>query len=365
MGPERGATSQKAAFLLAVFSGLFLCGALLGDDDSPGKLVEDELYLTPATRQVIEKGLNYIASRQNAQGYWSGSEYELALSGMAGLALLGHGHPRRGKFGPHLRKYTQYLMAAIDDQSGYIRKRNEDRKAYAHAFSLLFLTQIYGMLDRDMNVGVKKKIKRLKKFIQTHQQPDGCWYQDYDPGGHNQIVTISQVQALRAANATGFVVPKQIIEKAVRFIEGFSFIDGTSPGRRASSIATLLAAGYYDHPRLKDAVKALGRELSRNREIFRLDDLNFPIFVHMYSAQVMYFLGGKDWQRYYVRFRDAVMKLRQREGSDKIYWERFTNVHAFSPTTVYSTANICLILQMPQDFLPFFQSVRADVKKNW
>jgi hypothetical protein len=280
---------------------------------------------------------------------------------MAGLALLGHGHPARGRFAPHLRKYTNFLLRQIA-MDGYITRAGEDRRAYGHAFSLLFLSQISGRLAGAENKREQKAIRDAVTHIETQQQPEGCWFQDYAVGGHNQIVTISQVQALRAANSSGFRVTKKKVENAVRFIQGFSFTD-SSLGRRASSLATILAAGMYTHPRLPQALAGLSK-IMLQPATHRLEDLNFPIFTHMYGAQVMYFRGGDSWRKYYDMFRKYVLRNQQAYGKQMAYWPPYRNVHAFSPGRVYSTANICLILQMPKETIPFYQSVKSDIRNK-
>src|SRR5207249_9226733 len=84
----------------------------------------------------------------------------------------------------------------------------------------------------------------------------GGW--TYVPGGGDEgSVTVTQIQALRAAQNAGFTVPKGTIEAAVKYLELCRNPDGgivysyASGGESrlaisAAAIATLYNAGEYD-----------------------------------------------------------------------------------------------------------------------
>ncbi len=369
--PGAGSTPPPRAYLagamrIAAFLSCFLVGGgILGGEGGQKQVKPEgtaESAMDESVDRAVLRGLNYVASRQGRTGMWEESEYALAVSAMAGLSLMGYGHPVQGRFGPHITAYTRFLLSQIS-REGFISKAGEERRAFGHAFSVLFLTQIYGMLSREDNLRVKEAVLKSTAFIEAAQDEKGCWYQDYDPGGHDDLVTISQIHALRAANATGFRVDHKRIDAAVRFIETCNFLD-QSLGMRASYIATLLVAGKYSHPRLPEALAVITRDLTdpRNSANYRLEDLNFPIFTHMYASQVMYFTGGNAWDTYYRRFKEYALRTQVPYGKETAYWPGFRNVHAFSPGAVYSTANISLILQMPKDYIPFYESVKSDIK---
>jgi hypothetical protein len=65
---------------------------------------------------------------------------------------------------------------------------------------------------------------------------------------------------------------------------------------------------------------------------------------HYYAVQAMWHAGGSYWQRWYPAIRNTLMERRRDDGSwfDQICPE-------------YGTAMACLILQMPNNYLPIFQ----------
>src|SRR6185295_12733315 len=102
---------------------------------------------------------------------------------------------------------------------------------------------------------LKKVITNAIQLTARGQSAAGGW--TYIPGGGDEgSVTVTQVQALRAAQNSGFEVPKGTIENAVRYLErcstpegGICYSLGSGGGARlpisAAAVATLYNAGEY------------------------------------------------------------------------------------------------------------------------
>src|SRR5260370_923607 len=75
-------------------------------------------FITPAVQQSINRGLEYLAQSQNDDGsLGSGSPYRrhVAVTALAGIAFLSAGNtPNRGKYGRHVEKAVQYILACTD-----------------------------------------------------------------------------------------------------------------------------------------------------------------------------------------------------------------------------------------------------------
>ena len=71
---------------------------------------------------------------------------------------------------------------------------------------------------------------------------------------------------------------------------------------------------------------------------------NHYFYGHYYAVQAMWHAGGDNWQRWYPAIRDALTARQDESGSwmDDICPE-------------YGTAMACIILQMPNNYLPIFQ----------
>ncbi len=77
------------------------------------------------------------------------------------------------------------------------------------------------------------------------------------------------------------------------------------------------------------------------------DSLNIEnhfFYGHYYAVQAMWQAGGDYWRRWYPAIHDVLLARRKEDGSwfDQICPE-------------YGTAMACLILQMPNNYLPIFQ----------
>jgi hypothetical protein len=71
---------------------------------------------------------------------------------------------------------------------------------------------------------------------------------------------------------------------------------------------------------------------------------NHFFYGHYYAAQAMWQAGGDYWKRWHPAIRGVLLAQQKEDGSwfDQICPE-------------YGTAMACLVLQMPNNFLPIFQ----------
>lgn len=306
---------------------------------------------TPEVQTAVERGVKFLLEKQGDDGFWRTPSCPIVMSCMAGLALASYDPSPGGPCWEALDRLVKGVLE-IQDEAGYFRRANEgDRPAFGQAFSVLFLSQIYGMMEPETNEKISKAIKDGIEFIVRKQHADGSWYQNY-VSGHNDLVTIYHVLALRAAQHCGYIVPMETIERAIKFIDSFG-LNFSSNSRVACCAATLLAAADYDNKNLPAIIKQMRATLT-----FDLQTMPFPIFHHMNAALVMYFYGGADWEEYYRKFSAAALKLQKENGA----WGPYTNVHWVVPDEIYTTANMVTILQIPVESLPYWQYVKTDFK---
>ena len=180
---------------------------------------EVQIYMGEDVKKAIGKGLEWLCSMQGRMGDWPESEWSLCVSSLAGMALASNCHPGKGKYNDVLRKYTDFVLNSVS-RMGMIYCRSDSRPALGHGFSILFLTQVYGMFDARRNEKIRRTIKNGIRYILNYQTREGGWFEDYSAvATHYWIITVSQIQALRAARACGFVVPKTKIERAIKFVQ--------------------------------------------------------------------------------------------------------------------------------------------------
>jgi len=309
--------------------------------------------VTADTRRAIERGVRFLVREQAKDGSWrSGGgygSYPVAMTGLAGLALVSAGStPVRGPHAKQVRRAVSYLLSKQQPNGLIAAPAEEPRTMYSHGFSVLFLAQVYGMEeDATRQQRLKTALRRAIALIGRSQSRDGGWLYTPDAQGDEGSVTITQVQALRACRNAGLHVPKQVIDKAVRYIERSQRSDGgiayrvrsrrSRPALTAAACAVLYNAGTYDsnvaHRCFDYAWRHCQPTQSRGGHWF---------YTQLYMSQAVWQKGDKYWLRYYPDVQRSLLRLQQGNGS----WQ------GDRTGLVYGTAIALLILQIPYNRLP-------------
>jgi len=348
------------------FSGLVLVGSLLvfgalasaGQPSTVAPLAK--LELTDQMRQVVLDGLRYLAKTQNRDGSWSsgtGLARNVGITGLACMAFMANGsQPGRGEFGENIDRGIDFVVSNVR-RDGYIAADSTSRM-YEHGFATLFLAEAYGMAPRP---DLGEKLRMAVACIQRAQKRlDGGWRYDPTPEMESDIsVTVCQILALRAARNTGIKVPRECVDRAIRYVKASCLPDGSftymlhmrSRGSYAllsAGISSLYGAGEYDCPELKRALALFEEETPRNTS------RNGPIshyyfYAHYYAAQAAFHAGGRYWSLYYPA---VCAELARGQGADGSWDSNFG--------AAFGTAMACLVLQLPYQYLPIFQRLGAD-----
>jgi hypothetical protein len=330
-------------------------------EKSSGSLQE----VTEDQVKAIGKGLDWLARNQSQRTGAVGSTCQVAFTGLAGLAFLAGGNtPTRGKYAANVRGALRFIMRCTP-KSGYINEAAGRGMGgsgmHGHGYGLLFLCELYGMCGdiQDEQLGdesVKDAVARAVKLTEKSQDPSGGWTYDPNPYGHEGSVTITQVEALRAARNTGISVGKTVIDKGIGYIKKSTAADGTimySLGSGGGGSYALTAAGacvyamygLYDAPEAKKCMKALMDFISGKRGRQGYHDY----YSHFYAGQACFFMKHHDakfWTEGYPKIRKELLQS-QDKGSGG--WTQDGYGGGFG------TACATLVLQIPFRYLPIFQ----------
>ena len=96
----------------------------------------------------VDRGLEYLAQTQRADGSWSGQwARNNGINALSLLAFLGRGHaPGRGPYAPVIDRAIEFIAATQID-SGLFRSPNPSQgPMYEHALATLAMTEAYGFL---------------------------------------------------------------------------------------------------------------------------------------------------------------------------------------------------------------------------
>ncbi len=225
---------------------------------------------------------------------------------------------------------------------------------HGHGFALMYLASVYGMLTKEsLRDATKAAVIAGVELTSRGQSSAGGW--TYIPGsGDEGSVTVTQVQALRAAHNSGFLVPRGTIDEAVRYIErcstpegGIMYSLGSGGGARlsisAAAVATLYNAGEYDAPVAK---RCLDYVWDRFQGGDRWNKDGHGFYCQLYAAQAFYLSGDEYWDKYFPDVRDLLITRQSKaDGS----WD------GDGIGKTYGTAIALIILQLPYKFLPVYQ----------
>ena len=346
---RRLAMSAMGAVVLAAGS---MAGA---QEEVPQRLPRQ---ITPQTRSAIERGLAYLARTQDRQGSWSNQgrygRYPVAMTGLAGLALLMDGNTTtQGRYAPQVDRATRYLLRSATQTGLIARPEHEGRPMYGHGFSMLFLSQLYGMTEDPTRAReIHDVLARAVRLTARAQSDDGGWYYTPNSRSDEGSVTITQVQALRSCRNVGIAVPKAVINSAMRYLADSQNSDGgiryavhqrmgnSRPAITAAAVCCWFNAGQYDSLRAKQAL-----EFCKPRIKPSATQGGHDYYAHLYLAQALYISDDPYWDDYFPRRRQYLLGRQQADGA----WM------GDGVGDIYGTSLALIILQLPYNQLPIMQ----------
>lgn len=319
-------------------------------------------HVTPQVVQSVDAGLAYLAEIQAPDGGFTttrdGAQYPVAMTALAGMAFLASGSTSsRGPWAEPIAKAQRFLMDR-STQTGLIADATEDsgRPMFGHGFALLFLATLYGMEnDPVARREMSSVIERAVTLTARGQSNLGGWM--YNPGGGDEgSVTITQMQGLRAAHNSGFVVPQDCVDMAIGYLErcrtseggirySASSGDSTELPITAAAVATLYNAGDYDSELAGECLEYTFKALEALERLSVSGSEGHVYYTHLYASQAFYTAGDTFWEGYFPRASSLLMEEQSDDGS----WM------GDGVGTVYGTAIACIVLQLPYKFLPIYQ----------
>ncbi|MBX3442896.1 MAG: terpene cyclase/mutase family protein [Planctomyces sp.] len=315
----------------------------------------------PKVQAATDRALQYLSRERKRQGYWEANQgtYRAAMTALAGTALLCEGSTTtRGKYAEDISLAVDFLLDACQP-SGLIGYPDDYHYTYGHGFSMLFLSQVFGEEeDLDRRRRLQDKLEKAVRFSAEAQTSRGGWgyvsakeQQDFDEGS----TCITQVQGLRACRNAGIVVPREIIDRAKKYIQDCTTPEGgvqysirgggPRPPITAAALAALFNAGEYQG----DHVDRLMSYCRTNvwpgaGGIAQAQHFGHWHYTHYYYSQVMYRLE-KDWEKYFKEISAELMRTQSTAGG----WQDST----IGP--VYVSAINTTILQLAKGCLPIYQ----------
>jgi prenyltransferase beta subunit len=346
---------------------LFLCTPSPQDylvDPVAIEVVSDEstqeasefIEMTPELVESCRRGMDFLVSSQSDDGSFGLGRYRrnVGIASLCALSLMADGKmPGTDTYGRVIQKTLDFILSC-STETGLISADNTSHgPMYGHGFATLFLGEIYGMNGKDTRV--RDTLVRAVQLIVNSQNEEGGWRYNPIPYDADVSVTICQVMALRAARNAGIKVPKETIDRAVRYVRDCQNADGgfrymIQPGnsawpRTAAGVATLFYAGIYEDDSIARGISYLENSVGPGSGRMSTISSHY-LYGHYYACQVMFIAGGERWRKWWPAIRSGLISTQSEDGS----WNLNTSV---GPE--YGTAMALIVLQMPKRYLPIFQ----------
>ncbi|MGB0599056.1 MAG: prenyltransferase/squalene oxidase repeat-containing protein [Rubripirellula sp.] len=183
-------------------------------------------------REMYDRGLRYLASRQDRDGGWQSQHRGAGLAGMALMCFMASGEdPNYGLYSANIRRAVRYIILAQDKSTGYF-----GISMYQHGFAMLALAEAYGMIDdRDLwteadgkQLTIGQSLELSVRSAITAQKDNSFKAWRYSPSGNeaDTSVTGSVLMGLLAARNAGVEVPDDAIDQAIAYFVGMTASSG-------------------------------------------------------------------------------------------------------------------------------------------
>jgi hypothetical protein len=335
----------------------------------------------PDVKDCIERGLKFLVDTQNRDGRWeaNGGQYPTTMTAISGMALLMEGSTLRdGKYSDNIRRAVDWFMER-SQPNGLLGNPNNPTEAsrymYGHGFGLLFLASVYGEEeDADRRKKLEKILTKAVDFCGKAQTNRGGWGYVSAADGSNfdeGSVTITQLQGIRAARNAGIVVPKSILDNAVKYLKdcttpnggiiyslahGGAVNGGERPALTAAAVACAFSAGEYNSEYAKRWIKYCKHSIPTGRGRVGHDE-----YQSYYFSQAVYVLGETGYAKMFPdeknkndhltwsKYRDSMFEyLKSSQNKDGSWTSGY-----IGPS--FTTAVNLTILQLENNVLPIYQ----------
>ena len=211
---------------------------------------DQEVLKTLTTEQprdrAVKKGLEFLRKQQRPDGSAS-EKFPTALTAMSIMAHFAAGHsPADKEYGAWIRKGLNFVVSK-QNADGYFGESDGSRM-YGHGVATLMLAEALGMpRDDEMDELIRKALKRAAQvtinaaLIKKDSQQAGGWR--YTPDATDSDLSLSgwQIMGLHATQQVGISVPESVISGAVDYTKKMIGPDGKVGYQNANE----------DHPALR------------------------------------------------------------------------------------------------------------------
>ncbi len=339
----------------------------LSGQDARDAIPRESYSVSLQVQRAVDQGLEYLARTQAENGAFGNGQAPVATTALAGMAFLAAGHvPGRSKYSATLNRCVDYL---IDNTSrmGYINEGVDLGRGgsgmHGHGYAILFLTQVYGMAN-DPSAPELGKIKgiltRAVRVSERAQWTTGGWYYHPTPSGDEGSVTVTQVQALRAAHNAGIRVDLPTIVRAIEYIDKVTSDAGTvryklsshesetTMALSAAGLCSMTYLGQYSHAKIDRGLDFILRRFTPGQGPNQPMTQSMFYYGNYYASLAMFQGGDRYWKHWYPPLCSTLLAAQSESGA-------WTGGETAQYGEAFGTSLALLSLEIPFRYLPIFQ----------
>jgi hypothetical protein len=213
--------------------------------------------------------------------------------------------------------------------------------------------------------------------------------------GHDLSLAVMQAKALRSAVDSGFEVPQDVIDAAIRSVREhytplgasrnapeseqrehrgqFTYQKGGGGGTvamAAAGVVCLQEFGQYDDWRIAKNMEFITAEVKKlklkSKPPQAKGQVPFDAYTLYYVGQALYQVGGEPWRECYPILRDYLVESQIKAANNAEQdgrWHDGARVGG-KPGELFGTSVACFILAIPNRYLPILQEGRIEQFKE-
>jgi prenyltransferase beta subunit len=334
----------------------------------------------PAAEAAVEKALQWLSTKQNADGSW-GQSHRAAMTGLTLLAFAGHG------YGPGSERYGKALSSGVTSLLEIGRRNaapfhgvlsdmpSANKSAYEHPIATQALAEMHALSQqgRKAPAGLREAIAKAESIILLKQSPMGAWgYKvgiGYDPHAGNDLsLTGWQLHALSACRDAGFQNNNRsvVLKKAMNYLKGKQSADGGfgNPDRSAhynqwnltGSALSGLQSGSGQIMGSTNMLEKAGHWLVEwtKKEPLKWESECY-LYTWYYNSLALHYAGGEAWSEWNRQCEPLLLANQNSDGS----WKEEGKGEIAAATTgaaagdkdIYRACLAVLILETPCRFI--------------
>jgi hypothetical protein len=277
-------------------------------------------------REMYDRGLQYLAGKQNDNGDWSDGQNGPGTTGLALMCFMASGEdPNFGHYRNHVRRALRSIISAQDGDTGYMGS-----SMYHHGFAMLALSEAYGAVDdRDLwpagqsssrrSIGAALELAVRSAVTSQKKNPLHAWRYSPDATDADTSVSGAVLVGLLAARNAGIEVPDTSIDNAIAYYKSmtsnsgqvaYSGIGGFDESIPRVSIGTLVyaLARRTDLPQYKASLAFL---MQRPEQ----ESSPYLEYGRYYQAQALFQGNIEAWEKWNKQLIRQLKATQQSDGS--------------------------------------------------